>query len=48
VPRRDGSRGDQYVRLKVVLPIEPDPELEKLIAQWRPGHGDNAHPTMGG
>ena len=48
VPRRDGSRGDEYVTLKLMLPINPDPELEKLIAQWRPGHGDNSRPTMGG
>jgi DnaJ-class molecular chaperone len=34
VPRRDGKRGDEYVTLKVMLPEKPDPELEKLIAQW--------------
>jgi DnaJ-class molecular chaperone len=34
VPRRDGTRGDEYVALKVMLPDKPDPELEKLIAQW--------------
>jgi len=48
VPRRDGSRGDQYVTLKVVLPVKPDAELERLIAQWRPGHSDNEQPTMEG
>src|ERR1700688_4364854 len=36
VPRPDGSRGDEYVTLKVMLPQKPDPELEKFIAQWRP------------
>ena len=36
VPRADGSRGDEYVTLKVVLPEKPDPELEKFVAQWRP------------
>ena len=35
VPRRGGARGDEYVTLKVMLPERPDPELEKLIAQWR-------------
>ncbi len=35
VPRPDGSRGDEYVKLKVMLPDKPDPELEKFIAQWR-------------
>jgi DnaJ-class molecular chaperone len=34
VPRRDGTRGDEYVALKVMLPDKPDPKLEKLIAQW--------------
>jgi hypothetical protein len=36
VPRSDGSRGDEYVTLKVMLPEKPDPELERFIAQWRP------------
>jgi DnaJ-class molecular chaperone len=35
VPRADGSRGDEFVTLKVMLPDKPDPELERLIAQWR-------------
>jgi DnaJ-class molecular chaperone len=46
VPRRDGSRGDQYVTLEVMLPAKPDAELERLISQWQSGHSDNAHPTM--
>jgi DnaJ-class molecular chaperone len=33
--RADGSTGDQYVKLKVMLPEKPDPELEKLVAEWR-------------
>jgi len=33
-PRPDGSRGDQYVTLKVMLPDKPDAELEKFVAQW--------------
>jgi DnaJ-class molecular chaperone len=33
--RADGSSGDQYVKLKVMLPDQPDPELEKLVAEWR-------------
>jgi DnaJ-class molecular chaperone len=36
VPRPDGSRGDEYVTLKVMLPETPDAELERFIAQWRP------------
>jgi DnaJ-class molecular chaperone len=34
VPRIDGSRGDEFVMLKVMLPEKPDPELEKFVAQW--------------
>lgn len=35
VPRGDGTRGDEYVALKVMLPDKPDSELERLVAQWR-------------
>jgi DnaJ-class molecular chaperone len=35
VPRLDGSKGDEFVTLKVMLPEEPDPELEKFVAHWR-------------
>src|SRR5215813_1441698 len=35
VPRVDGSRGDELVTLRVVLPEKPDPELEKFVAHWR-------------
>ena len=35
VPRLDGSKGDELVTLKLVLPEEPDPELEKFVAHWR-------------
>ena len=35
VPRLDGSKGDELVTLKVMLPEEPDPELEKFVAHWR-------------
>jgi DnaJ-class molecular chaperone len=34
-PRRGGAHGDEYVTLRVMLPDKPDPELEKLITQWR-------------
>ncbi|RIH90596.1 Curved DNA-binding protein [Calidithermus terrae] len=32
-PRRDGSRGDQYAEIRVVLPAHPTPEEEKLYQQ---------------
>jgi DnaJ-class molecular chaperone len=36
VPRPDGSKGDQYVTLRLVLPQKPDPKLEQFVAQWQP------------
>jgi DnaJ-class molecular chaperone len=36
VPRR-GGHGDELVRLNVMLPAEPNPELEALLATWAPG-----------
>jgi DnaJ-class molecular chaperone len=32
------TRGDQLVALTVVLPKEPDPDLEKFVAKWGPKH----------
>ena len=32
--RADGTHGDQYVTLRIVLPEQPDPELEKFAAGW--------------
>jgi DnaJ-class molecular chaperone len=36
VARSDGSKGDEYVTLKVVLPPNPDPELERFVSRWQP------------
>jgi DnaJ-class molecular chaperone len=36
VQRRDGH-GDELVKLKVMLPPEPDPELEAFLSKWSPG-----------
>jgi DnaJ-class molecular chaperone len=44
--RPDGSRGDEYVTLKVMLPDQPDLELEKFVAQWRPAKAHNPRQTM--
>lgn len=30
--------GDQYVRLEVVLPERPEPELAEFLARWQPRH----------
>jgi DnaJ-class molecular chaperone len=46
-PRPNGSRGDEYVTLKVMLPDSPNPELEKFIAQWRPAPARNPREAMG-
>ena len=36
VPRR-GGHGDELVKLKVMLPSEPNPELETFLTNWAPG-----------
>ena len=33
-PRRGGGHGDELVKLKVVLPKPPDPELEAFVSNW--------------
>lgn len=43
VRRPDGTRGDEFVALKIVLPENPDPELERLIARWRSGNAASSH-----
>jgi DnaJ-class molecular chaperone len=40
VPRPDGTRGDMYVQLQVVLP-ENDPELEAFVRNWGAGRAHN-------
>ena len=45
-PRPDGSKGDEFLTLKVMLPEKPDVELEKFVAQWRPAKIGGAHETM--
>lgn len=40
-PRRDGGFGDELVRLKVVLPKRPDPELEAFVSGWEKGKAHN-------
>jgi DnaJ-class molecular chaperone len=38
VDQKSGQRGDQYVRLQVVLPKTPDPELEAFARRWAETH----------
>lgn len=36
-PRRGGGNGDEYVKLRVVLPKTPDPELQAFVENWSKG-----------
>jgi DnaJ-class molecular chaperone len=40
-PRRGGGHGDQFVKLKVVLPRTSDPELEAFVSKWDEGKSFN-------
>ncbi|MGJ4859679.1 DnaJ C-terminal domain-containing protein [Labrys sp. La1] len=40
-PRRGGGQGDQFVKLKIVLPKAPDPELEAFVSNWAKGKDFN-------
>ncbi|TAJ39592.1 MAG: J domain-containing protein [Reyranella sp.] len=35
--RKSGQRGDQYVKLKVVLPEQPDDKLKEFLEGWEAG-----------
>lgn len=48
VVRPDGSRGDQYVNLKVMLPEKTDPELEAFVTNWAAGKAENPRLGMEG
>jgi DnaJ-class molecular chaperone len=41
-----GRHGDQLVKLKVMLPTEPDPELEAFLAGWKPKSRYNPREDM--
>ncbi|MGE0752628.1 MAG: DnaJ C-terminal domain-containing protein [Variibacter sp.] len=40
-PRREGGQGDEFVKLKIVLPKSPDPELEAFVSNWEKGKAFN-------
>jgi DnaJ-class molecular chaperone len=46
VRRPDGTQGDAYVTLRVVLPEKPDPELEAFVARWAAGKAHNPRAGM--
>ena len=45
--RADGSHGDEYVTLKVMLPQETELALEKFAAEWTPANPYNPRAKMG-
>lgn len=44
--RKSRQRGDQYVKLKVVLPEGTDPELARFVESWE-GRGDDVRTRLG-
>jgi DnaJ-class molecular chaperone len=48
VDPKSGQRGDQYVRLKVMLPKTIDPELEDFVRRWSAEHPYNPRAEMVG
>jgi DnaJ-class molecular chaperone len=38
VDRRSGQKGDQYIKLKVVLPDKPDEDLKGFVKRWSESH----------
>jgi DnaJ-class molecular chaperone len=47
VARRNGSRGDAYATLKIMLPDQPDPELKTFVSGWAAGKAYNPRRFMG-
>jgi DnaJ-class molecular chaperone len=46
VPRADGSRGDAYVTLRIVLPDQPDAALEAFAEGWQAGRAQEPRAGM--
>ncbi|MFP5078493.1 DnaJ C-terminal domain-containing protein [Rhizobium sp. YIM 134829] len=47
VVRRNGTRGDVYATLKIVLPESPDAELKTFVSSWSIGNAYNPRQAMG-
>ena len=47
VRRADGTQGDEYVTLKLVLPEGADEELANFLRQWAPKHDYDPRRSMG-
>jgi DnaJ-class molecular chaperone len=44
--RKSGQRGDQYVKLKVVLPDKPDDRLKEFLEAWEAGKAYDPRQSM--
>jgi DnaJ-class molecular chaperone len=44
--RKSGQRGDQYVKLKVVLPDQPDDKLKEFLQSWEGGRAYDPRKEM--
>ena len=47
VARANGSQGDQFITLRVILPTAPDAALENFIKEWKPTSEQNPRELMG-
>ena len=44
--RKTNQRGDQYVKLRIVLPDNPDPALKEFLEKWEAGRGYDPRNSM--
>ena len=44
--RRSGQRGDQYVKLKLTLPDQPDDKLKEFLEKWEAGRAYDPRKDM--
>ena len=44
--KKSGERGDQYVKLKIVLPAEPDDKLKAFLEGWEAGKAQDPRKDM--
>ena len=44
--RKSGQRGDQYVKLKIVMPDQPDDALKEFLEKWEAGRAYDPRKSM--